>query len=169
MFQILNSIQILYCKNLSIYFQNALLKDMNSLASTAAKNVKEKSEQVVPKICESRIAQSIESLLAEDCLKPVKIMCAKIATRMAMERIDQWLQSHIMGGFTFIKNMEFELNRAFKNNDDVVVDKKCHNSNAACPTDVLDDMRVRKLNNFFNKYVWANKHGQIILINHVIF
>lgn len=94
-------------------------------------------------MCESRVTQSIDSLLAEDCLKPVKNMCAKIAIRMAKERIDQWIQSHIVGGSTFMKDMELEISRAFKATNELGTDKKSHNSNTIDPSDILVNMRVR--------------------------
>lgn len=118
---------------------------MNSLSINASKIVKEESEKITPKMCESRVNQSLESLLADDCLKPVKEMCMKIATRMAMERIDQWIQSHIVGGSTFMKDMELELNKVMKESEDVVSEKKYHNVNAASPTNILDGLRVNLL------------------------
>lgn len=94
-----------------------LAKEISLLSTRAAEAVKIKSEAVIPKMCESRISQAIDSLLAEDCVINVKNMSAKIANRMARERIDQWMQSHIVGSSTFMKNLESELDRGFKNDE----------------------------------------------------
>ncbi|XP_058792806.1 codanin-1 [Phymastichus coffea] len=118
--------------------KSTLLKEMDTLAMNASKNIKEKSDQIILKMCKTRISQSIESLLSDDCLEQVKEMCIKIATRMAVERIDQWIQSHITGGSIFIKDMEAELSKYMKESEDVVVSKKCHNFNTTGPTDILE-------------------------------
>lgn len=119
---------------------------MNTLANNVSKELKEQCEKTIPSICEVRVATSIESLLAEDSLTPVKEMCIKITTRMAMERIYQWIQSHIVGGSLFIKDMELEINRFLRNNSPVHTrQEKCHNSDAPSPTIVIDELRVRTL------------------------
>ncbi|XP_001601592.1 codanin-1 [Nasonia vitripennis] len=123
--------------------KNILLKDISLLAIRASNNIKAKSEQALPKLCEARITQSIESLLAEDCLKSVKDMCVKIALRMTIERVDQWIHSHIVGGSSFIKDMNFELTKICKMDFeiDTNMDIKRHNPNAPSPTDILDESR----------------------------
>lgn len=119
---------------------------MNTLATNVSKELKEQCEKTIPAICEARIATSIESLLAEDSLTPVKEMCVKITTRMAMERIHQWIQSHIVGGSLFIKDMELEINRFLRNNSPVhTKQEKRHNADAPSPTIVIDELRVRIL------------------------
>ncbi|XP_029678867.1 codanin-1 [Formica exsecta] len=123
-------------------FKASLLSDINMLANKVSKDLKDQCEQTIPPICETRIATSIESLLAEDSLTAVKEMCIKIATRMAMERINQWIQSHIVGGSLFIKDMELEINRFFRNNSPMhSKQEKCHNIDAPSPTDVIDELR----------------------------
>lgn len=69
-------------------------------------------------------------------------MCIKIAVRMAVDRIDQWILSHIVGGSVFKKDMEIELNRAFKLIDETIIDKKKHNPQAPSPADVIAESRV---------------------------
>ncbi|KAL6431550.1 hypothetical protein ACFW04_007253 [Cataglyphis niger] len=123
-------------------FKVSLLSDINMLANKVSKDLKDQCEQTIPSICETRIATSIDSLLAEDSLTAVKEMCIKIATRMAMERINQWIQSHIVGGSLFIKDMELEINRFFRNNSPMhSKQEKCHNIDAPSPTDVIDELR----------------------------
>lgn len=116
---------------------------MTSLAAAASKNLKEQCERSIPQLCENRIVKSIESLLAEDSLLPVKEMCIKIAIRIAIERINQWIQSHIVGGSLFTKDMELEINRFLRNNNTVsLMQEKVHNSAAPTPSDVIDELRV---------------------------
>lgn len=117
---------------------------MNTLANSASRELKDQCEKTIPAICETRIATSIESLLAEDSLMAVKEMCIKIATRMAMERINQWIQSHIANDSLFIKDMELEINRFFRNNSPVhSKQEKHHNTDAPSPTVIMDELRVR--------------------------
>lgn len=116
---------------------------MNTLAANMSKELKEQCEISIPMICEIRVTKSIESLLAEDSLTSVKEMCVKIATRLATERIHQWIQSHIVGGSLFIKDMELELNRFFRNSTPLhPIQEKIHNPNAISPTTITDDIRV---------------------------
>ena len=117
---------------------------MNTLANNASRELKDQCEKTIPAICETRVAASIESLLAEDSLTAVKEMCIKIATRIAMERINQWIQSHIAGDSLFIKDMELEINRFFRNNSPVhSKQEKYHNMDAPNPTTMMDELRVR--------------------------
>lgn len=63
---------------------------------------------------------------------------------MAMERINQWIQSHIVGGSLFIKDMELEINRFLRNSSPVhSKQKQCPNTDAPNPTEVIDELRVR--------------------------
>ncbi|XP_011869063.1 PREDICTED: codanin-1 [Vollenhovia emeryi] len=127
------------------YFNEAkalLLSDINTLASNASRELKDQCEKTIPAICEARVAASMESLLAEDSLAPVKEMCIKITTRMAMERINQWIQSHIAGDSLFIKDMELEINRFFRNNSPVhSKQEKHHNTDAPSPTAMMEELR----------------------------
>ena len=121
-----------------------MLRDMNALAASISGQVKKQCEEVIPLMCKKRVSQSIESLLAEDTLIPVKETCTQIAVRMAMDRIRQWIQSHIVGGSLFMRDMESEINRIIKSDNSIqIVSDNNHNSQAGCPTDVLDDLRVR--------------------------
>nr|XP_012154190.1 PREDICTED: codanin-1 isoform X2 [Megachile rotundata] len=123
-------------------FKAYIINDMNILATNMSKELKEQCEISIPTICETRVTKAIESLLAEDSLSPVKEMCVKIATRLATERIHQWIQSHIVGGSLFIKDMEVELNRFLKNNIPLhPFQEKKHNPNAISPTNITDDIR----------------------------
>lgn len=123
-------------------FKALLVSDMNTLANNASRELKDQCEKAIPGICETRVAASIESLLAEDSLAAVKEMCIKIATRMAMERINQWIQSHIAGDSLFIKDMELEINRFFRNSSPVhSKQEKRHNTNAPSPTVMMDELR----------------------------
>lgn len=117
---------------------------MNTLANNMSKDLKDQCEKTIPAICEMRVTTSIESLLAEDSLMPVKKMCVKIATRIAIERINQWIQSHIVGGSLFMKDMELEINRFIRNNSSMhSKQEKQHDSNAPSPTIIMDELRVR--------------------------
>ncbi|XP_012235265.2 codanin-1 [Linepithema humile] len=123
-------------------FKTLLVSDMNTLANNVSRDLKDQCEKTIPAICEMRVATSIESLLAEDSLTAVKEMCIKIATRMATERINQWIQSHIVGGSLFIKDMELEINRFFRNNSPVhTKQEKNHNMDVPSPTVVIDELR----------------------------
>ncbi|XP_043668252.1 codanin-1 [Vespula pensylvanica] len=123
-------------------FKSSLVNEMTLLAAAASKNLKEQCERSIPQLCENRIVKSIESLLAEDSLLPVKEMCIKIAIRIAIERINQWIQSHIVGGSLFTKDMELEINRFLRNNNTVsLMQEKVHNSAAPAPCYVIDEIR----------------------------
>lgn len=124
--------------------KSLLTKEMSMLASIASKDLKEQCDRSIPQFCESRIVKSIESLLAEDSLVPVKEMCIKIAYRVAMERINQWIQSHIVGGSLFHKDMDLEINRFIRNNNTLsVTQEKVHNSAAPNPSDVIHELRLQ--------------------------
>lgn len=130
---------------MTINIQASLASDMNTLANSVSKDLKDQCEKTIPAICETRVTTSIESLLAEDSLAPVKETCAKIAIRMATERINQWIQSHIVGGSLFIKDMELEINRFLRNNSPVHnKQEKRHDSDAPSPTVVMDELRVSR-------------------------
>ncbi|XP_020292800.1 codanin-1 [Pseudomyrmex gracilis] len=128
--------------NYSKDFKDSLANDMSTLANNASKDLKDHCEKTIPAMCETRVTASIESLLAEDSLTAVKEMCIKIATRMAIERINQWIQSHIVGGSLFMKDMELEINRFFRNNSPVhSKQEKCHDKDAPSPTLMMDELR----------------------------
>ncbi|XP_017885679.1 codanin-1-like [Ceratina calcarata] len=123
-------------------FKASVVNDMNAAATNISKELKDQCETCIPTICELRVTQSIEALLAEDSLPSVKEMCVKIATRLATERIHQWIQSHIVGGSLFIKDMELELNRFLKNNTPLQpIQERKHNQNALSPTTTTDNLR----------------------------
>lgn len=123
-------------------FKAIVITNINTLAMNMSKELKDQCEASIPGICELRVTKCIDALLAEDSLTPVKEMCAKIATRLAMERIHQWIQSHIVGGSLFIKDMEVELNRFLRNNTPLhPMEEKKHNPNAMSPTTVTDNLR----------------------------
>ncbi|XP_076162125.1 codanin-1 like protein dlt isoform X2 [Ptiloglossa arizonensis] len=127
-------------------FKVSLESEMNTFATNTSKELKDQCETFIPTICEARVAKSIESLLAED-LASVKEMCVKIATRLATERINQWIQSHIMGGSLFIRDMELELNRFSYNNTPLhPIQGKEHNPNAVSPTTITNDLREHMWN-----------------------
>lgn len=120
-----------------------MLKEINNLAANITKEVKEQIEKEISPMCKTRISQSIDSLLAVDTLLSVKETCIQITIRMAKDRIAQWIQSHI-GGLLFMRDMEFKIGQVAKNdNSTVVKSADNHNPAAACPTDVLDDLRVK--------------------------
>ncbi|KAL0112710.1 hypothetical protein PUN28_012167 [Cardiocondyla obscurior] len=130
-------------KNFFNEFKALLLDDINTLANNASRELKDQCEKTIPAICETRVATSIESLLAEDSLTAVKEMCIKITTRMAMERINQWIQSHIASDSLFIKDMELEINRFFRNSSPVhSKQEKHHNMDAPSPTVIMDELRA---------------------------
>ncbi|KAJ8666930.1 hypothetical protein QAD02_008592 [Eretmocerus hayati] len=124
--------------------KDALSDEIKSLSVKAAANVKEKSKEIVPNMCKSRVDQAMESLLAEDCLEAVKAVCKEISMRTALERITQWIQSHIVGGTLFVKDLELEINKN-NSNKEIIVDKKFHNPAAPSPTSILAE---------FRKYMW---------------
>lgn len=128
--------------NDAMVFKAHIINDMTTMATNMSKELKEQCEISIPTICEARVTKAIESLLAEDSLSPVKEMCVKIATRLATERIHQWIQSHIVDGSLFIKDMEMELNRFLKNIIPLdPFEEKKHNPNAISPTKITDDIR----------------------------
>nr|XP_031827227.1 codanin-1 isoform X1 [Nomia melanderi]XP_031827228.1 codanin-1 isoform X1 [Nomia melanderi]XP_031827229.1 codanin-1 isoform X1 [Nomia melanderi]XP_031827230.1 codanin-1 isoform X1 [Nomia melanderi] len=123
------------------HFKASVLGEMNMLAANMSKELKDQCELSIPTICETRVVKSIESLLAEDSQTSVKEICVKIATRLATERIHQWIQSYIVDSL-FLKDMELELNRFFKNSSPLhTVQEKKHNPNAISPTTIMDDLR----------------------------
>ncbi|XP_066596391.1 codanin-1 [Prorops nasuta] len=120
----------------------SLAEDIRTRAGTVSKELKEQCDKVIPEICEARIQKSIDSLLPEDSLPKVKEMCIKIAIRMATERMNQWIQSHVFGGSLFAKDMDAEVNRFFKNSSLVRGTKgKKHDPDAAAPTDIINEIR----------------------------
>lgn len=126
-------------------FQSLLLPDTNKLVNAALENIRNKCDDEIPKMCELRAKEAINSLLSEDCLPAVKAMCIQIAIRMAMEKINQWTVSHIADGSTFEKDLDLEISRASKSADELVLEKHQHDSQASSPTDILSEIRVSVL------------------------
>ncbi|XP_076642378.1 codanin-1 like protein dlt [Halictus rubicundus] len=125
----------------TVILKTAVADEMNALATGMCKELKEKCESSISTICEARVVKSIDSLLAEDTLASVKEICVKIATRLASERIHQWIQSYIVDSL-FLKDMEVEKNRFLKNNSQLhSVQEIKHNPNAVSPTTITDDLR----------------------------
>ena len=118
------------------------MDDMKKLATSALKNFNKKCEQETPKMCGSRTTQAINSLLAEDCLQEVKNACIQIAYRVAMEKINQWIMSRIVDSSTFMKDMELEVNRAYKSTDELIINKVSHITATFSLTNILDEIRV---------------------------
>lgn len=124
-----------------------MLKEVNNLAANITKEVNEQIEKEIPPMCKTRISQSIDSLLAVDTLLTVMETCTEITIRMTKDRIAQWIHSHI-GNLLFMRDIEFKISQVAKNdNATIVKNENKHNLAAACPTDVLDDLRVMR-NNF---------------------
>ncbi|CAG5103097.1 Similar to Cdan1: Codanin-1 (Mus musculus) [Cotesia congregata] len=97
----------------------------------------------IPAMCEARIKNSIESLLAEDILESVKNMSIKIAMKMAMERINQWIESYI-NGVTTSKDMyeEFVNKKSFDSDEDSKnMQKSKYDSRYPSSTTVINDVR----------------------------
>ncbi|EZA59508.1 Codanin-1 [Ooceraea biroi] len=143
-------------------FKALLVNDMNTLANNVSRNLKDQCEKTIPAICETRVATAIEALLAEDSLTPVKEMCVKIAIRMTTERINQWIQSHIVGGSLFIKDMELEINRFFRNNSPVhSKQERRYNADHASPSTVMSLVR---------KFLWdlLENHGEDLSVESIM-
>ncbi|XP_048506807.1 codanin-1 isoform X2 [Athalia rosae] len=116
--------------------------EMHSLASSVSAEVITQCEADMLGMCESRINKSIEHLLAMDTLPPVKEMCAQIAFRMASERVNYWIQSHIASGPLFLKDLEGEINKvSYKKVTPAVFAKRIHNDSAASPTNAMVEIR----------------------------
>ncbi|XP_024944847.1 codanin-1 isoform X2 [Cephus cinctus] len=121
--------------------QIELTERMNSMAENLCKELRDQCEKSVPSMIESRSVASINALLAEDALASVKEMCAQITVRMAMERVNQWIQSHLVNSL-FVKDMEPELGRFAKSSSAIEpFEKRNHNPAATSPIDVLDEIR----------------------------
>lgn len=117
--------------------------EMQSIATRLSLELRQRCESDVLDMCKSRTTKSIESLLAEDTLPPVKEICSQIAIRMATERVSHWIQSHITGGSLFVKDMEMEIDKTCKNKSvSTQFEKRNHNEKAASPTDVIIELRV---------------------------
>ncbi|XP_053595302.1 codanin-1 isoform X2 [Microplitis demolitor] len=80
--------------------------------------IKDECKKIIPKMCEAKIKNSIESLLAEDILESVKNMCIKIAVKMSMERINQWIDSYINGVMISKNIYEDFLNKKLADGDE---------------------------------------------------
>ncbi|XP_076278594.1 codanin-1-like [Lasioglossum baleicum] len=125
----------------TVTLKAAVEDEMNTLAAGMSKELKEKCESSMSTICESRVVKSIDALLAEDTLASVKEICVKITTRLASERIHQWIQSYIVDSL-FLKDMEVEINRFLKNNSQLhSLQEIKHNPNAVSPTTITVDLR----------------------------
>ncbi|XP_046742767.1 codanin-1 isoform X3 [Diprion similis] len=123
-------------------FKSSMTAEMHSIASNLSLELKTHCEADILEMCESRTMKSIDSLLAEDTLPSVKQMCSQIAVRIATERVKNWIQSHITDGSLFFKDMEMEVDKAYKNKSNPIqFEKKIHNTDAASPTDVIIDLR----------------------------
>ncbi|XP_046616913.1 codanin-1 [Neodiprion virginianus] len=123
-------------------FKSSITVEMQSIASNLSLELKTHCEADILAMCESRTMKSIDSLLAEDTLPSVKQICSQIAVRMATERVKNWIQSHITDGSLFFKDMEMEVDKAYKNKSiPTQLKKKVHNAEAASPTDVIIELR----------------------------
>ncbi|XP_012280996.1 uncharacterized protein LOC105700032 [Orussus abietinus] len=142
--------------------RGAILKEgqVTTIATTVAKEFKDQCGKMILPICKTRVNRAIEALLPEDTLLPVKEICVKIVTRMAMERINQWTQSYVAGGSLFIKDMEAELGKMAKMKSPVQFEERVHNVNAASPTSVIDELR---------SYIWdmLENNGQSLTLESI--
>lgn len=112
------------------------------LAKTIMNDVKKDSQKKISEMCKARTHKAIESLLADDTVTCVKETCIAITTRNATERIDQWIDSHIIESL-FLKTMTFELKGLMKEGGVNQAEKENrHNPEVPYPTEVIGMMRV---------------------------
>lgn len=85
---------------ITIFFQKAINTRSNEFALQCLKDLKRTCDKEIGKIVKDRISVSIESLLPLDVLQQTKDACTAIATRICLERIDEWTSSRIVLGNT---------------------------------------------------------------------
>lgn len=86
----------------------------NELATTCLTKLKQLCKAEVSKILNERVSTSIGSLLSLDVLPQTKDACTTIATRFCNERIEEWMNSHIVMSI-FSKDFDSEINKALLN------------------------------------------------------
>ncbi|KAK0167111.1 hypothetical protein PV327_004553 [Microctonus hyperodae] len=132
--------------------------------------------KVIPEMCESKTKISMESLLADDMLPAVKEMCIKIALRMEIERINQWLDSYINNALTTNDMFsKFELLRTDDEEEDddeknsiekkIKVQKETANLDAPWATAVINDVRNSLWELLENNGRWVKLTNEIVLNN----
>ncbi|KAK0089388.1 hypothetical protein PV325_007546 [Microctonus aethiopoides] len=150
-------------------------KKRDLIVTTTAK-IKEECLKIIPEICESKTKISMESLLADDMLPAVKEMCIKIALRMEIERINQWLDSYINNALTTNDMFsKFESLRTDDEEEDVEkeedgvkvtkVQKETVNPDAPWATAVINDVRNSLWELLENNGQWAMLTKEIVLNN----
>lgn len=86
----------------------------NELATTCLAKLKQLCKEEVSKILNERIPTSVGTLLSLDVLPQTKDACTTIATRFCNERIEEWMNSHIVTSI-FSKDFDSEMHRALLN------------------------------------------------------
>ncbi|XP_043290102.1 codanin-1 [Venturia canescens] len=116
-------------------------RQMKLLATSMKEDGRRECSEKLSDLCEHKITNSIESLLSDDMPPTVKETCITIAKRTAMERIQQWIDAHIVESF-FLKNMNVDLKRLGKEGDgEQILRESQHDENVPSPTEVIEMIR----------------------------
>ena len=105
-------------------------------------DIKKDCGEKMPDKCESLTIKAIDSLLPDDINLTVKETCIAITARKANNRIQEWIDAHIVEA-QFRKNITFEVNRFAKYGSiKQMQEENQHTPEIPYPTDIIEDIRV---------------------------
>lgn len=117
---------------------------MEFLATTIKDDVRRECSEKMSNLCETKTTNSLDALLSDDVLPTVRQTCISIAKRTAMERINQWIDAHIVESW-FLKNINIDLKRFLKEDDSNQMSREIHHDeNVPSPTEVIEMIRVSR-------------------------
>lgn len=127
-------------------------------ANDCVKDLKELCDKNVDKIIEETIPTTIQCLLSVDVLKQTQNICISLCKKMCLERINQWITSHVNISL-FIKEFESESYKFVNNSDE---DKQKfvfslppsgnnlkHNDKSLSASHLLDKIKVNLHNSLY--------------------
>lgn len=95
---------------ITLLFQIALKSKISQMAQSSLQSLKENCEVEVAEITKQRIPLSVTNLLSVDVMPQTRDVCVAVTTRMCMERVRQWLNSHVTVA-VFMKDFNSEMQR----------------------------------------------------------
>ncbi|KAJ8939318.1 hypothetical protein NQ314_011176 [Rhamnusium bicolor] len=96
---------------------------VSQMAQSSLRSLRESCEKEVYSVAKEKIPTSIDSLLAIDVLPQTKGVCIAIATKMCVERVRQWISSHVTLS-VFTKDFDGEMQKALGQESKRVVKEK---------------------------------------------
>ncbi|KAK4877815.1 hypothetical protein RN001_010321 [Aquatica leii] len=123
------------------------LSFIQQIATTSLENLKNDIDCFVKSTTETRISLAMDALLGTVVLKETKALCIAIAVRNSLERVQEWVNTHIEEDIfinyfkTELKKLDPELNPAKSNIFLNLNGTQNHNTNTASGVDLMKKLK----------------------------